>query len=71
MPYVYPDTCGAGFHSNVHSCPNCGARAKRVHERHSRRSGPSGRPGREDVELEVRDALYGRRSGTVERLASV
>jgi len=66
-----PIRAGQDFTATCNSCPNCGARAKRVHERHSRRSGPSGRLGREDVELEVRDALYGRRSGTVERLASV
>jgi hypothetical protein len=67
MPYLNCST----FHGNVQSCPNCGARAKRVHERRSRSSGSSSRLAGEDVELEVRDALYGRRSGTVERLSGV
>ena len=69
MPCVYCGACGAGFHNNAHSCPNCGARAKRVHERRRRRSRPNLRLEGDDVELEVRDALYGSRCGTVERLS--
>ena len=71
MAYVHCDACGAGFHSNVRSCPDCGAPAKRVYERRGRFSRASSRMVCEDVELEVRDALYGRRSGAVERLSGV
>jgi predicted nucleic acid-binding Zn-ribbon protein len=71
MAYVHCDVCGAGFHSNVRGCPDCGATAKRVHERRTRFSRTSSHVVREDVELEVRDALYGRRTGAVERLSGV
>jgi hypothetical protein len=71
MPCVYCGACGAGFDNNVRSCPTCGARTKRVHERRGRRSHPNLRLEGEDIELEVRDALYGPRYGTVERLPAV
>ena len=66
MSYLYCQACGAGFHSNVSSCPDYGAAGRRVRKR--RRGFLRGSPGlvREDVELEVRDALYPRRSGSVE-----
>ena len=70
MAYVYCHVCGARFRRNVRDCPDCGAPVKRVHERRSRFSGTS-HIVREHVELEVRDALYGRRSGAVERLSAV
>ena len=69
MAYVHCHACGASFHSNVRSCPDCGATAKRVYSRNRRFSRAPSRVVREDVELEVRDALYGRRSGAVERLS--
>ncbi len=62
------DACGARFAGKVRSCPGCGAPAKRVCERRGRFARASLPPVREDVELEVREALYGRRSGAVERL---
>jgi rRNA maturation endonuclease Nob1 len=71
MSYVFCDACEAGFHSNVLSCPDCGAPARRVQERHTKPSRAGSRSVREDVELEVRHALYGRRSGAVERLSGV
>lgn len=72
MAYVFCDSCGIGFHSNVHSCPECGRVASRTYQalhhpqrrawwRHS----PPPLP-REDVETEVRETIYGWRSGTVE-----
>jgi hypothetical protein len=42
-----------------------------VQERHTKPSRAGSRSVREDVELEVRHALYGRRSGAVERLSGV
>lgn len=70
MPYIYCETCGAGYYNNVLSCPACGARVRstRTHplavaHRHRRRSNPP----LEDVEDEVRQALYGWHSGCVER----
>lgn len=72
MAYVFCDACGIGFHSNVHSCPECGRVAARTY----RSAGHGGRRAwwrpsrnplpREDVETEVREAIYGWRSGTVE-----
>ncbi len=71
MSYLYCKACGAGFHSNVRSCPDCGAPARRIHERRSRLSRTPRRAMREDVELEVRSALYGSRAGAVHRLSRV
>lgn len=67
MAYIFCDSCGIGFHSNVYSCPECGRPARHTlaaHGRHRRRSYRESP--REDVESEVRDAIYGWRSGTVE-----
>ena len=67
MSYIYCDACGIGFHSNVHSCPECGRPASRTYDldisapRRARSATV-----REDVENEVRQAIYGWRSGTVE-----
>jgi len=69
VAYVYCDSCGVGFHSNVHSCPECGSPASRAYEigshRGARRRRRSVGPLREEVETEVREAIYGWRSGTV------
>ncbi len=73
MAYIYCDSCGIGFHSNVHSCPECGRTARRTFKSdgHARRPAwgrpPGAAPPREDVESEVREAIYGWHSGTVER----
>ncbi|HTV21027.1 MAG TPA: hypothetical protein VMG12_20220 [Polyangiaceae bacterium] len=74
MAYIYCDACGIGFHSNVHSCPECGRPASRAfesngntHHHRPRRAHPHQEPPREDVESEVREAIYGWHSGTVER----
>jgi hypothetical protein len=73
MAYIYCDSCGIGFHSNVHSCPECGRTASRAYEPHGDRQHHGWRwhtrsalP-REDVESEVRETIYGWRSGAVER----
>jgi hypothetical protein len=34
--YIFCSACGAGFHSNVLSCPDCGAPARRVRTRRPR-----------------------------------
>jgi hypothetical protein len=69
MPYIYCDACGAGYYSNVTSCPSYGAQVRRAHTRNRmRRSSLRAAPVRvgEDVENDVREALYGRRPGSVE-----
>jgi predicted nucleic acid-binding Zn-ribbon protein len=72
MSYIYCDACRIGFHSNVRSCPECGQTVRRTYERdpsvhHRHRPSRSGsRPLREDVENEVRAAIYGWRSGAVD-----
>jgi predicted amidophosphoribosyltransferase len=68
MPYIFCETCRAGFHSNALVCPDCGAPAKRVTRRRAKHIDGRRLAVRENVELEVRKALYGRRSGSVERL---
>lgn len=66
MSYLYCQAYGAGFHSNVSSCPDYGAAGRRVRKRgRDSCADPRGLV-REDVELAVRDALYPRRSGSVE-----
>lgn len=75
MAYIYCEHCGVGFHSNVRTCPECGRHVRRayeaepeVHNHHylRRRNHAHGGALREDVESEVREAIYGWRSGTVE-----
>jgi len=76
MAYIYCDACGIGFHSNVHSCPECGRATTRSHDMnlmthgHRRRDHMRVGPLREDVENEVRESIYGWHSGTVELRAS-
>jgi hypothetical protein len=71
MPYIYCEACGVGLYSNVTSCPSCGAPARRAYARNQARRART-RAGsahvREDVEIEVRDMLYGRPSSSVERV---
>ena len=54
MAYVYCDACGVGFHSNVHSCPECGSPASRTYvfdaHRGARRRRRGAGPLREDAE---------------------
>ena len=71
MPYIFCEACEAGFHSNALVCPDCGAPVRRVTRRRAKHPDRHGLAVREDVELEVRTALYGRRSGSVERLSGV
>jgi len=73
MAYIFCDACGIGFHSNVHSCPECGRRGRYVYttgpHTHRRMRRSHARPAllREEVESEVLESIYGWRSGTVER----
>lgn len=74
MAYIYCDACGVGFHSNVYSCPECGRPVRRAfesdgraHHRRAWRRGSHSALVQEDVESEVREAIYGWHSGTVER----
>lgn len=69
MPYIFCESCGAGAYSNVTSCSCCGrparlARPRRLVPRSSELEGSSHR--REEVEVEVREMLYGHRSRTVQ-----
>lgn len=67
MAYIYCDACGIGFHSNVYSCPECGRLTHRSRGHvHLRRAHARAAVSQEEVEAEVRDAIYGWRSGTVE-----
>jgi hypothetical protein len=68
MPYIFCESCGEGSYSNVTSCSCCGrparlARPRRLIPRPAEPDGSSHR--REEVEVEVREMLYGRRSRTV------
>jgi hypothetical protein len=68
MPYIYCESCGEGAYSNVTSCSCCGksarlARPRRLVARSPELEGSSHR--REEVEVEVREMLYGSRSRTV------
>jgi hypothetical protein len=71
MPYIFCDSCIVGCYSNFPVCPRCGGKARRVARRFRRRDAPaSAAPGaepREDVEVEVRAALYGDRGPNVIR----
>jgi hypothetical protein len=74
MAYIFCSHCRVGFHSNVHTCPQCGRVAGRTYgpNGHGHRR-PWWRPMRralpsDDSESQVRDAIYGWRSGTVEPL---
>jgi hypothetical protein len=68
MPYI--DREARSVDRNATRCPSCGAPTRRAYARNQARRGRP-RAGaervREDVEIEVRDALYGRHSSSVER----
>jgi NMD protein affecting ribosome stability and mRNA decay len=75
MAYIYCEHCGVGFHSNVRTCPECGRGVRRVYQAGSevrthhalrRRGRAHAHALREDVESEVREEIYGWRSGSVE-----
>lgn len=73
MAYIFCDSCGIGFHSNVRTCPECGRPASRAFHSngHTQQHNHLWRTRtvqlREDVESEVREAIYGWHSGTVTR----
>lgn len=67
MPYIHCERCGTSCYSNVLSCPRCRLPVQRVHA-HAVFDDEAGFSARdEEVETEVRDALYGWHSGCVER----
>jgi hypothetical protein len=71
MAYIYCEHCCVGFHSNVRTCPECGRRVRRAYvagrdRRFGRRGHTRAHALREDVESEVREEIYGWRSGSVE-----
>jgi hypothetical protein len=68
MPYIFCESCGEGSYSNVISCSCCGRPARLARPRRLVPSSPafeSSSHGREEVEVEVRELLYGHRSPTV------
>lgn len=66
MPYIHCERCGASCYSNVLSCPKCKVAVDRAYTHPAPSSDPRFSVGDEDVEHEVRDALYGWHSGCVE-----
>lgn len=71
MPHT--DREAGSVDRNATRCPSCGAPTRRTAARNQARRGRP-RAGSvsdgEDVEIEVRDALYGRHSSSVERRPS-
>lgn len=68
MPYIFCESCGAGSYSNVISCPRCGQVARIARQRrllaHASSVDRSSHAA-EEVEVEVRETLYGWRSQAV------
>lgn len=68
VPYIFCESCGEGSYSNVTSCSYCGRPARLARQRRliARSSEPyASSHGREEVEVKVREMLYGGRSRTV------
>jgi hypothetical protein len=65
MPYIQCEQCGTSCYSNVLSCPKCRATVYRAYTHATASNEPHSSVGQEDVEHEVRDALYGWHSGCV------
>ncbi len=65
MPYIHCERCGTSCYSNVLSCPKCRAPVDRVYAQATLSGKLPSSTGDEDVEHEVRDALYGWHSGCV------
>lgn len=71
MPYIYCESCGAGSYSNVTSCSCCGKPARMARPRRLRTRSTeldSSSHGREQIEVKVREMLYGHRSRVVRTL---
>ena len=66
MPYIHCERCGTSCYSNVLSCPKCKAPVDRAYAQAALSSDLRFSAGDEDVEHEVRNALYGWHSGCVE-----
>jgi hypothetical protein len=68
MPYIFCEYCGEGSYSNVTTCSCCGKPARLARPRRLVARSPqldASSHGREEVEVEVREMLYGHRSPTV------
>jgi hypothetical protein len=68
MPYIFCESCGEGAYSNVTSCACCGRPARLARPRRLIARSPepdASSHGREKIEVEVREMLYGRRSRAV------
>lgn len=68
MPYIFCESCGEGSYSNVTSCACCGKPARLARPRRLIARSPepeASSHGREEIEVEVRELLYGRRSRAV------
>jgi hypothetical protein len=69
----FDDRCSyrTRYGNNVHNCPEYGSPGGHADEERDPLSPTDFPRAGEDVEPEVRDVLYGWRSGTVKRLAGV
>ncbi len=67
-PQVRCEACGARCEAGAPVCPTCGAPIRHEHAHRVARRQPRtfSRPVRDDCEDEVRETLYGWRSGGVE-----
>jgi hypothetical protein len=68
MPYIFCESCGEGSYSNVTSCSCCGRRARLARPRRLIVRLPDldrSSHHREEVEVEVREMLYGHHSPAV------
>jgi hypothetical protein len=68
MPYIFCEYCGEGSYSNVTTCSCCGRSARPARPRRLVARSPqldASSHGREEVEVEVREMLYGRHSRAV------
>lgn len=65
MPYIHCDRCGASCYSNVLSCPRCKLPVRHARSRTLPNDGLRISSGDEEMEMEVRNALYGSHSGCV------
>jgi len=69
MPFIFCARCGSGCYSNVHSCPTCRTSLRPEQRRRvllRERLSTGAARADEEVEAEVRDALYGWHSGCIE-----
>ncbi len=66
MAYIHCERCGTSCYSNVLSCPRCKAPVARAYTQPFAVERQCSSAGDEEVESEVRNALYSWRSGCVQ-----